>query len=67
MNEPDQIDMMSDDELRKELRRVLGLYHSLLYAVGKKYPSESRHETALRYITEAEFAGAEAAQEHDDE
>lgn len=30
------------------------LYHELLYAVGKKWPGESRHQTALRYIQRAE-------------
>jgi hypothetical protein len=29
-------------------------YNELLYAVGTKYPNETRHETALRYIKEAE-------------
>jgi len=29
-------------------------YYELLYAVGKKYPGETRHETALRYIRQAE-------------
>ena len=29
-------------------------YHELLYAVAKKHPGESRHETALRYIKNAE-------------
>ena len=29
-------------------------YNELLMAVGKKFPNESRHETALRYIREAE-------------
>jgi hypothetical protein len=29
-------------------------YNELLMAVGKKFPDESRHETALRYIREAE-------------
>lgn len=29
-------------------------YHELLYAVGNKWPGESRHETALRYIRNAE-------------
>ncbi len=29
-------------------------YYELLYAVETKYPNESRHETALRYIKEAE-------------
>ena len=33
---------------------VKDLYYELLYAVGKKYPGESRHETALRYIQSAE-------------
>lgn len=30
------------------------LYGQLLYAVGNKFPGESRHETALRYIKQAE-------------
>jgi hypothetical protein len=29
-------------------------YYELLYAVVRKWPNESRHETALRYIQEAE-------------
>lgn len=29
-------------------------YHELLYAVGTKYPGETRHQTALRYIQRAE-------------
>lgn len=35
---------------------VLTKYNELLYAVGQKYPGESRHETALRYIRQAEEA-----------
>src|ERR1017187_3877397 len=31
-------------------------YHELLFAVGRKFRDESRHETALRYIREAEVA-----------
>ena len=30
------------------------LYHELLYAVGNKHPGETRHQTALRYIQQAE-------------
>lgn len=30
------------------------LYHELLYAVTKKFPNETRHQTALRYIQQAE-------------
>lgn len=29
-------------------------YHELLYGVASKFPNESRHETALRYILNAE-------------
>ena len=29
-------------------------YDELLYAVAKKYPGESRHDTALRYIRDRE-------------
>lgn len=29
-------------------------YNELLYAVANKFPGESRHETALRYIRNAE-------------
>lgn len=31
-------------------------YAELIYAVANKYPGESRHETALRYIRQAESA-----------
>jgi hypothetical protein len=31
-------------------------YDELLFAVGRKFRDESRHETALRYIREAEAA-----------
>lgn len=30
------------------------LYQELIYNVSKKYPNETRHETALRYIRQAE-------------
>ena len=34
-------------------------YNELIMAVGRKFPNESRHETALRYIKEAEQKGGE--------
>lgn len=41
-------------------------YQELIYAVAKKFPNESRHQTALRYIMEreqsSERSGAKAAQ-----
>jgi hypothetical protein len=33
---------------------TLVLYNELLYTVGKKYPGETRHQTALRYLRRAE-------------
>lgn len=30
------------------------LYKELIYAVGRKFPDETRHETALRYIRQVE-------------
>ena len=35
---------MNDD------REIIRLYSQLIQAVGSKYPNESRHQTALRYI-----------------
>lgn len=32
----------------------LAKYNELLFAVGRKYPDETRHETALKYIRRAE-------------
>lgn len=34
--------------------KCLAKYAELIYAVGNKYPGETRHETALRYIRQAE-------------
>jgi hypothetical protein len=37
-----------------EAQRDAARYNELLYAVAKKHPDETRHETALRYIRQAE-------------
>ena len=37
-------------------------YHELLYAVGNKWPGETRHETALRYIRQAEQSSSGPSQ-----
>ena len=42
------------DTARAERDAFKEQYYELLYAVGNKYPNETRHETALRYITQAE-------------
>lgn len=41
-----------------ECKSLRALYEELLYAVAKKHPGETRHETALRYILERENSGA---------
>ncbi len=37
-------------------------YYELLYAVQNKFPGETRHETALRYIQQAEKSDNTAQQ-----
>jgi len=46
--------------LERQLAEVSERYNELLYAVAQKFPGESRHETALRYIREAERHDGEA-------
>ncbi len=43
--------LAAERELRWKLREQ---YNELLYAVGNKYYGETRHQTALRYIRQAE-------------
>jgi hypothetical protein len=38
----------------RELEETKREYEELLYAVARKFPGETRHQTALRYIQEAE-------------
>lgn len=42
------------DRLQKELSALKEMYHELIMVVGNKYPGETRHQTALRYIRQAE-------------
>lgn len=41
-------------EQTEEIQQLRTRYHELLYGVASRYPGETRHETALRYIREAE-------------
>ena len=41
---------------------VSAAYEELIMAVGNKYPGETRHDTALRYIQQAEQQGCSACQ-----
>ena len=43
------------DEIRQKQSAIAqAKYHELIMAVCRKFPGESRHETALRYIREVE-------------
>ena len=48
-----------------EDRNKLELYGELLYAVANKFPGESRHQTALRYIRNAEKGSDNATTQED--
>lgn len=41
---------------------VVDKYHELLYQVSCKFPNETRHETALRYLKERESPAITADQ-----
>jgi hypothetical protein len=44
------------------MRERAALYNELLYSVETKFPDETRHETALRYIQNAEKPSSNVAQ-----
>jgi len=44
----------SYQEVADDLKRLSEKYDELIFAVGMKYPGETRHETALRYIRRME-------------
>jgi hypothetical protein len=46
---------------KKEELLLHNKYNNLIMAVASKYPNESRHDTALRYIKEAENIEATGA------
>ena len=39
-----------------EQKEMSNKYHELIFAVQNKHPNETRHETALRYIKQAELS-----------
>lgn len=51
----DAIDAWADAIESAMAQEREGLYEQLLYAVESKFPGETRHQTALRYIRQAEF------------
>jgi hypothetical protein len=51
----------SDAALLAASRERERLYAELMYAVASKFPGETRHETALRYIRNAERGSDQCA------
>lgn len=41
-------------QLARQVEALEAKYNELIHAVETKHPDETRHETALRYITQAE-------------
>lgn len=48
--------------LKAALAEAQKKYHELLFEVSHKFPNESRHETALRYIRQAEHQSCNTSQ-----
>jgi len=48
------------DEITR-LKDEVKKYHELIMEVANKYPGETRHETALRYIRNAEKVDTQAS------
>ena len=53
---------MTDTPAPRLYGDTFSAYYELIYAVGTKHPGETRHQTALRYIKEAETKSTQAAQ-----
>ena len=51
------------EDNQDELERIKAKYYELIYAVERKFPNESRHETALKYIKQAENSKTQTASE----
>lgn len=47
----------NSETVKANLDAIRAPYWELLYAVAQKHPGETRHETALRYIRQAESLG----------
>ena len=49
------------EQAEEEASEFSRRYEELIFAVAIKHPGETRHETALRYIRQAEGPGSSAA------
>ena len=55
-NSINELDCLTNEEIKHN-------YYELLYAVCRKFQNETRHQTALRYIKEAEEVKSNVASE----
>jgi len=53
-------------DINKNRPKEVDLYYELINAVQQKFEEESRHETALRYILNAERANSDPQSSKDD-
>lgn len=58
----EDLDRLKTDKKRIKCKQLdyERLYNELIMAVAKKYPGESRHQTALRYIQNAERSSGQS-------
>lgn len=49
-----ELPKIKEEVLKSDMRSVKVMYDELIYAVGTKFEGESRHQTALKYIRQAE-------------
>jgi hypothetical protein len=53
------------DVARSAADEIAEKYNELLFAVARNFPNETRHQTALRYINEAEVVSCSSGQEEE--
>ena len=62
----DKFEALSDNariaELEAELERLRERYNDLIMQVARKHPNETRHDTAKRYIYDAEHQACQPTQ-----
>ncbi len=54
-------------KVKNKKNSILKKYYELLYAVSEKYPGDTRHETALRYIKSygLNYCGGETSEDNE--
>jgi hypothetical protein len=55
-------DRVTDPVVQVAAHPLQKLYYELLFAVARMHPNETRHQTALRYIRQAESSGEDSCE-----